>query len=151
MELLVPKDFVQRERDPRSVINIIGNGADNVGEGPAAIRDLIVRQGGTINGVVLGADKEAVDYYRREVIGCANAFVLSIEQPDDVVDVLIRKLLGDVVVETPRGVLPASGRGQAVKHPPAVAGSGPCGAGGRPRSRGARCRCRSRPRWRRRR
>jgi len=93
----------------RMVINIIGNGDDNVGEGPAAVRDVIVARGGTINGVVLGTDTETIDYYRREVIGGTNAFALSIDQPGDVVDVLVRKLLGDVMAEAPRGSLSPSG------------------------------------------
>jgi hypothetical protein len=93
----------------RTIINIIGNGADNVGEGPVSVRDQIVGQGGIINGIVIGADKETVDYYRREVIGGANAFVLSIEQPGDAVDILVRKLLGDIVAAVPRGASPPPG------------------------------------------
>src|SRR5262249_39123462 len=38
----------------RRILNIIGNGEDNVGEDPTRARDGLVAQGTTINGVVLG-------------------------------------------------------------------------------------------------
>ena len=38
----------------RAVINIVGNGKDNVGEDSAQARDRFVARGGTINGLVLG-------------------------------------------------------------------------------------------------
>ena len=49
----------------RAIVNIIGNGTDNVGEAPAGARERLVAAGGTVNGVVLGDDPLMLDYYRR--------------------------------------------------------------------------------------
>jgi hypothetical protein len=65
----------------RSVINVIGNGWDNVGEGPRAARDRVIATGGTINGVVLGLDPILMSYYRSNVIGGPGAFLLAVDNP----------------------------------------------------------------------
>ncbi|MCC8942272.1 hypothetical protein H8A99_39160 [Bradyrhizobium sp. Arg68] len=48
---------------PHHGVKIIGNGDDNLGEGLAIVRDRIAQTGGTINGVVLGGDRETIYYY----------------------------------------------------------------------------------------
>jgi len=53
---------------PRSVMNIVGNGSNNVGREVRYERDRAVEKGLVINGVVLGADDELVDYFRTQVI-----------------------------------------------------------------------------------
>jgi hypothetical protein len=80
----------------RSVLNVIGNGWDNVGEGPQRARDRIVAQGVTVNGVVLGYDPGLLDYYRNTVIGGPGAFLLSAGSAGAMSDVLARKFLYDV-------------------------------------------------------
>jgi hypothetical protein len=82
----------------RSVINIIGNGEDNVGEDAGIARDRVVDMGGIVNGVVLSEDPAVLDYYRQEVMGGPGAFVLSTGDAASLVEVLRRKLLNDLVV-----------------------------------------------------
>lgn len=104
--LLLTAPFTAR----RSVINVIGNGWDNVGEGPLQARDRFVASGGTINGVVLGFDPVLMDYYRGNVVGGPGAFVLSIEQPSQMSDVLARKFLNDIALQDQSDQLAQSGR-----------------------------------------
>jgi hypothetical protein len=48
----------------RYVINIIGNGPDNVNEGAQAARDAALALRFIINGVVLGNDPDVIDYFQ---------------------------------------------------------------------------------------
>jgi len=80
----------------RSVVNVIGNGWDNVGEGPRRARDRVIAKGGTINGVVLGFDPVLMGYYRGNVIGGPGAFLLSVDDPATMAEVLARKFLYDI-------------------------------------------------------
>lgn len=82
----------------RSVINVIGNGWDNVGEGPRAARDRVIATGGTINGVVLGIDPVLMGYYRSNVIGGPGAFLLAAGDPTAMAEVLARKFLYDIAL-----------------------------------------------------
>ena len=93
----------------RSTINIVGNGEDNVGEDAGGARDRFVGGGGTINGVVLGADPAMVDYYRQQVIGGRAAFVISADDSASIADALVRKFIGDVVASAD-GVAPRTSR-----------------------------------------
>jgi hypothetical protein len=104
--LLLTAPYVAR----RSVINVVGNGWDNVGEGPLQARDRFVATGGTINGVVLGFDPVLMDYYRGNVVGGPGAFVLSIEQPSQMSDVLARKFLNDIALRDQPDQLAQSAR-----------------------------------------
>ena len=79
------------------ILNIVGNGIDNVGEGASLARDRLVAQGVTINGVALGYDRTIYEYYHREVIGGPTAFVLAAHDPDKLVDVLARKFATEIV------------------------------------------------------
>jgi Protein of unknown function (DUF1194) len=96
-------------RADRSVINVIGNGWDNVGEGPRAARDRVVAERMTINGVVVGNDPVLMDYYRGNVIGGPGAFLLAVEDIASMPGVLARKFLYDVALqdEGSRGKLAA--------------------------------------------
>jgi hypothetical protein len=85
------------------IINIIGNGVDNVGERAWPARDRAVSQGLTINGVALGRDRVIHDYFRREVIGGPQAFVLSASDPEHLVEVLARKFTNEIVLNSQRG------------------------------------------------
>jgi hypothetical protein len=79
------------------IINIIGNGVDNVGEHAWPARDRAVSQGMTINGVALGRDWTIYDYFKREVIGGPQAFVLSASDAEHLVEVLARKFTSEIV------------------------------------------------------
>jgi hypothetical protein len=85
-------------RSEHSVLNIVGNGTDNVGEDAAPGRDQVVQMGITINGVVLGSDETVVHYFHRNVVGGRNSFVMTAPAPDTMVEVFARKLLSDIVV-----------------------------------------------------
>jgi hypothetical protein len=87
----------------RSIVNIIGNGEDNVGEDADIARDRIVRTGAVVNGVVLGGDPSVLDYYRRRVIGGPGAFVMSTNDLTTMVEVMTRKFLYDIVMNASRG------------------------------------------------
>jgi Ca-activated chloride channel family protein len=91
----------------RSVINVIGNGWDNVGEGPRAARDRVVASGATINGVVLGIDPVLSSYFRDHVIGGPGAFLLSAGNPAAMTDVLARKFLYDIALRGNGGTMAA--------------------------------------------
>lgn len=84
----------------RSIVNIIGNGEDNVGEAAGPARDRLVDAGGIVNGVVLTRDPAMVDYYRRQVIGGPGAFVLSTGESATLVEMLTRKFRYDIVLAT---------------------------------------------------
>jgi Protein of unknown function (DUF1194) len=84
----------------RAVVNIIGNGVDNLGEDPQRARDSVIGQGGTINGVVLGGDLSVLDYYRQQVIGGPGAFLLSAHNIDMIIDLLARKFHYDIVMQS---------------------------------------------------
>lgn len=82
----------------RAVINIIGNGQDNVGEEAGFARARVIAMGGIVNGVVLGDDPLVLDYYRRQVVGGPGAFVMSTGEAAGVEEALTRKFLRDIVV-----------------------------------------------------
>ena len=67
----------------RRIINIIGNGFDNVTESAWPARDRTI-----------------YDYVKREVIGGPDAFVLSANDPEHLVEVLARKFMTEIVLTT---------------------------------------------------
>lgn len=85
----------------RTVVNVIGNGRDNVAEDPGPARDRILARGATINGVVLGGDAAGVEYYRQQVIGGPAAFVMTAGDPATLADAFARKFIGDIVAALP--------------------------------------------------
>lgn len=93
-ELLNTAPFDSR----RAIVNIIGNGADNVGEDPLRTRDALVARGVTINGVVVGGDPKVVSYYRSQVIGGRTAFVLSADKEETIVQVFALKFLSEIAL-----------------------------------------------------
>lgn len=85
----------------RMVLNVIGNGWDNVGEGPEHARNRLTGKGGTINGVVVGEDPVLADYFRQNVIGGRGAFLITVEDKRAITGVLARKFLRDVALSAP--------------------------------------------------
>ncbi len=81
----------------RAIVNIIGNGEDNVGEDASLARDRFVAAGGTVNGVVLGRDETMMGYYQGHVVGGPGAFVMSADGAASLAPVLARKFLHDIV------------------------------------------------------
>lgn len=82
----------------RSIVNIIGNGEDNVGEDPQRARAELLARGATINGVVVGGDPAVLNYYRQQVIGGRTAFVLSADKPETLVQVFALKFVSEIAL-----------------------------------------------------
>lgn len=101
----------------RPILNILGNGIDNVGESPKWARDRLVAQGATINAVVIGHDRGVFSYFRTEVIGGPAAFVLSARNPEALVEVLERKFATEIANARQAG--PAPGADQVARYPAA--------------------------------
>lgn len=80
----------------RQVLNIIGNGEDNLGENPEHARARLLSFGGSINGVVLGKEPAVLDYYRRYVVGGPGAFYLFADDPNSITEILELKLRYDL-------------------------------------------------------
>jgi Protein of unknown function (DUF1194) len=71
----------------RAIVNIVGDGEDNVGEDSRRIRDALVARGVTINGVVVSGDQTVLEYYRQAVVGGPTGFVLTADKPETLVQV----------------------------------------------------------------
>jgi Ca-activated chloride channel homolog len=85
----------------RSVINILSNGVDNNGKNPATIRDNAIRLGITINGVVFGTRQDLPGYFRNNVVGGPGAFLMSVQEPDDLPATLEQKFWQDMIAGLP--------------------------------------------------
>jgi hypothetical protein len=82
----------------REVINICGNGVDNVGAGPAAARDRALSSGAVINGLSIGHRGGVADYYRAYIQGGEGSFVLEVRQPGEMAAAMLEKFLRDLKV-----------------------------------------------------
>jgi Ca-activated chloride channel family protein len=81
----------------RKVIDVSGDGRNNEGADASEIRDAIVASGITINGLaIIGPDEGLPDYYRQQVIGGPNAFVIPAKTFKDYPDAIRRKLLREI-------------------------------------------------------
>ena len=88
----------------RRVIDISGDGPNNDGPPPAAVRDAAVAAGITINGLpILEVDPHLDAYYRSQVIGGPNAFLLVARDRRRFAEALLRKLLIEVAGTQPAG------------------------------------------------
>jgi len=83
----------------REVINICGNGADNVHASPAAARDRALAAGMVINGLVIGARPRVADYYRAHLQGGTGSFVLEVRDTEGVAAAMLQKFLRDLNVK----------------------------------------------------
>jgi hypothetical protein len=81
----------------RRVIDVSGDGMANFGEPPAAVRDILVKQGITINGLAILTEEPWLDeYYRHNVIGGPSAFVVVAKNFDSFADAMLSKLVQEV-------------------------------------------------------
>jgi hypothetical protein len=85
----------------RVLLNIVGNGEDNVGEDPARARAAFLSLGGTINGVVVGGDPAVVAYYRAQVIGGEFARVWVANSAADVAYTYSLKFINEIAQVLP--------------------------------------------------
>lgn len=81
----------------RDVINICGNGVDNVGAPPDDARDRALAAGIVVNGLVIGDRRGIADHYRAHVQGGPGSFVLKVQAPGAIVDAMLEKLLRDLI------------------------------------------------------
>jgi hypothetical protein len=91
-----------------NVINICGNGIDNVGEGPAAARDRANSQGLIVNGLVLGNRDDAADvaaYFRDHVQAGPGSFVMVARAFQDITRAMLAKFLVELAGR-PAGIQP---------------------------------------------
>src|SRR5712691_7701903 len=79
------------------VIDISGDGMANFGTPPVAVRDTLVKQGITINGLaILSEEPWLNDYYRNNVIGGPAAFVVVATGFESFAEAMLRKLVQEV-------------------------------------------------------
>ena len=90
----------------RAVVNIIGNGEDNVGEDPQRARADLLARGATINGVVVGGDPAVLNYYRKQVIGGRTAFVLPADKAETLVQVFALKFVSEIALHIEPAIRP---------------------------------------------
>lgn len=81
----------------REVVNVIGNGRDNVYGDVAGARDLLLGSGVTINGLVTSGLVSVARYFSREVVGGAGSFVMIAPPEEDMLDVMLRKFRRDMI------------------------------------------------------
>ena len=90
----------------RKVIDISGDGSNNDGPDPSEIRKAVVAAGVTINGLpIVGQRLSALgwprsadvdDYYEKNVIGGAGAFLLPVDSFEGFADAIARKLTREI-------------------------------------------------------
>ena len=81
----------------RRVIDVSGDGANNRGRPAEAARDDATKAGIVINGLpILEVEPDLEEFYRRNVIGGPNAFVIAVSRFDEFGDAIIRKLILEI-------------------------------------------------------
>ncbi len=81
----------------RKVIDIAGDGPNNVNRSPEFERDITIKSGITINGLaVIGEAVTLAQYYSRFIIGGASAFVENTRDYDSFETAMRRKLLREI-------------------------------------------------------
>jgi hypothetical protein len=87
----------------RRTIDISGDGTNNDGPPVEPVRNGLVAEGVTINGLAidLSGRSELSDYYKRSVIGGPNAFAITVERNSDVAKAIRRKLVLEIAWPEP--------------------------------------------------
>ena len=93
----------------RQVIDVSGDGVNNCGAPVAPIRDAVIAQGATINGLAISPLQGAADgntdsfgqptlewYYKSRVIGGPRAFVITVGDRADIENAIQRKLVLEI-------------------------------------------------------
>ena len=85
------------------VIDVSGDGIANFGPAPELVRDQLVAQGITINGLaILTEEPWLADYYKRNVIGGPSGFCLVAENMDSFADAILKKLVQEIAGGRPQ-------------------------------------------------
>lgn len=84
-------------RGTKRVIDVSGDGANNIGRPAEQARDDAVRQGIQINGLpILTVEHDLDQYYRKNVIGGPGAFAIVAKTYDQYADAILRKLVTEI-------------------------------------------------------
>jgi len=87
----------------RQVIDISGDGSNNIGRLPTDSRDEAVKLGIRINGLpMLTLEPDLDVYFRQNVIGGPGAFVIPARNYDQFADAILRKLIAEISGVSPR-------------------------------------------------
>jgi hypothetical protein len=85
------------DKAERRVIDLSGDGIANIGPDPGIVRDGLVAQGITINGLaILKTEPWLATYYDQYVVGGDNAFLLKVEDFQSFATAMQQKLLAEV-------------------------------------------------------
>jgi hypothetical protein len=88
-------------RATRKVIDVSGDGANNIGRPAEDARDEAVAQGIRINGLpILTVEPDLDQYYRKNVIGGPGAFAIVAKNYDQYADAILRKLVTEISQDT---------------------------------------------------
>lgn len=102
--------FVGRRR----VIDISSDERSNQGPHPRARRDEIIARGMTINGLaVLDDNEDLIGYFRTNIIGGDDAFVMAVTSYADFADAIKRKLIREIKSAPVASVTPPHTTGQS--------------------------------------
>jgi len=86
----------------RRVVDLSGDGMANIGPPPGAVRDALVAQGITINGLAILAEEPWLDgYYDANVVGGPGAFLVVAEDFEAFAGAILNKLLGEIAGAAP--------------------------------------------------
>jgi len=84
-------------RAEKRVIDISGDGANNIGRPAEQARDEAVRAGIRINGLpILAVEPDLDQYFRQSVIGGPGAFIIPVKNYDAFADAILRKLVAEI-------------------------------------------------------
>ena len=82
---------------PRHVIDISGDGRNNIGRPSDDARDDAVNAGAVINGLpILNIEPDLDEQYRDHVIGGAGSFMIAIDSYAQFADAILRKLVNEI-------------------------------------------------------
>jgi hypothetical protein len=86
----------------RQVIDISGDGSNNIGRPPQQARDEAVKMGIRINGLpILTVEPDLDLYYKQDVIGGPGAFVIAAKSYDEFAAAILRKLVAEISQDQP--------------------------------------------------
>ena len=89
-------------RGARRVIDISGDGSNNLGRPAEQARDEAVRAGIRINGLpILAVEPDLDQYFRESVIGGPGAFIVPVKNYDAFADAILRKLVAEISQDQP--------------------------------------------------
>lgn len=87
----------------RRIIDVSGDGMANIGPPPGEVRDALVAQGMTINGLAILATEPWLDgYYDANVVGGAGGFLIQVENFQSFATAIQQKLLAEISARSPR-------------------------------------------------